>query len=141
MRPERAERAVWLTGLYNMAFLAVVTVLFVAMAGRLVSVFTADPATSELARASLVIMSYGYVFYAWGMVLTQAFNGAGDTATPTWLNLIGFWMLQIPMASWLSGTAGWGPRGVFWSVAIAESVLAVMAGFVFRRGGWKTRTV
>ena len=131
----------WLTGLYNMVFLALVTVLFVTMAGPLVAVFTNDPAILEVAKASLIIISLGYVFYAWGMVLTQAFNGAGDTVTPTWLNLIGFWMLQIPMAWWLSGAAGWGPRGVFWAVAIAESVLAVMAAAVFRRGSWKTRTV
>jgi putative MATE family efflux protein len=140
-RPERAARAVWLTGLFNMAFLALVTVAFVTLAPRLVSLFTDDGAIVPVAVASLRIISYGYVFYAWGMVLTQAFNGAGDTTTPTWMNFIGFWMLQIPLAWWLSGAAGLGPNGVFWAVAVAESVLAVMAAGVFQLGRWKTRVV
>jgi Na+-driven multidrug efflux pump len=140
-RPERAERAVWLTGLYNMAFLAVVTVVFVALAPWLVALFTDDRAIVPVAVSALRIISYGYIFYAWGMVLTQAFNGAGDTATPTWMNFIGFWMLQIPLAWWLSGRVGLGPRGVFWSVAVAEAFLAVMAAGVFRLGRWKKRVV
>jgi putative MATE family efflux protein len=140
-RPERAERAVWLTGLCNMAFLGIVTVVFVTLAPRLVAVFTDDGAVAPVAEASLKIISYGYVFYAWGMVLTQAFNGAGDTMTPTWLNLIGFWMLQIPLAWWLAGGAGLGPAGVFWAIAVAESFLAVLAAGVFRLGRWKEREV
>jgi len=140
-RPDRAERAVWLTGLYNMCFLAFVTVVFVAAAPWLVALFTDDPQVSPVARASLRIISYGYVFYAWGMVLTQAFNGAGDTRTPTWMNLICFWMLQIPLA-WSLSDLVWGdPRGVFWAVALAESALAILAAVIFRRGHWKTRVV
>lgn len=140
-RPDRAERAVWLTGLYNMGFLGLVTVVFVATAPWLVAIFTVDAEITPVAVASLRIISYGYVFYAWGMVLTQAFNGAGDTTTPTWINLFCFWMLQIPLAWFLANDAGFGPRGVFWAVAIAESVLAVAAALVFRRGRWKTREV
>jgi len=140
-RPDRAERAVWLTGLYNMVFLGLVTVAFVAAAPWLVAVFTDDGRIAPVAEASLRIISYGYVFYAWGMVLTQAFNGAGDTTTPTWINLFCFWMLQIPLAWFLAGNAGLGPRGVFWAVAIAESVVAVTAAVIFRRGKWKAREV
>jgi putative MATE family efflux protein len=140
-KPERAERAVWLTGLYNMIFLGLVTVAFVGTAPWLVAIFTDDAEITPVAVAALRIISYGYVFYAWGMVLTQAFNGAGDTTTPTYLNLVCFWMLQIPLAWWLAGGVGIGPRGVFWSVAIAESVLTVIAAIVFRRGRWKSREV
>jgi putative MATE family efflux protein len=140
-RPERAERAVWFTGLFNMGFLLLVTVLFVWAAPWMVTLFTDDGAILPVASSALRIISFGYVFYAWGMVLTQAFNGAGDTATPTWINLVCFWMLQIPLAWWLAGGAGIGPRGVFWAVAIAESVLAVIAAMVFRRGGLKRQSV
>jgi Na+-driven multidrug efflux pump len=124
-----------------MVFLGLVTVVFVAAAPWLVAIFTDDGRITPVAVASLRIISYGYVFYAWGMVLTQAFNGAGDTTTPTWINLFCFWMLQIPLAWFLAGSAGLGPRGVFWAVAIAESVLAVAAAVIFRRGKWKTREV
>jgi putative MATE family efflux protein len=140
-RPERAEKAVWLTGKYNMIFLGFVTILFVATAGLMVRIFTDDPETLPIAAESLRIMSYGYMFYAWGMVFTQAFNGAGDTRTPTWINLIAFWMIQIPLAWWLSSSTGFGPRGVFWSIAIAESILTLIAAWMFRRGGWKTQVV
>jgi len=118
-----------------------VTVLFVAFVPWIVAIFTDDPAVTPIAVASLRIISYGYVFYSWGMVFTNAFNGAGDTVTPTWLNAICFWMLQIPMAWILANEVGWGPDGVFWSVAIAESILTVMAGLVFRRGRWKRQVV
>lgn len=140
-RPDRAEKAVWLTGKYNMVFLGFVTVLFVATAGLVVRIFTDDPDTLLIAASSLRIMSYGYMFYAWGMVFTQAFNGAGDTKTPTWINLISFWMIQIPMAWWLSRSTGFGPQGVFWSIAIAESILTLIAAAMFRRGSWKSQVV
>jgi putative MATE family efflux protein len=140
-RPDRAERSVWLTGRFNMYFLGGVTVLFVAFAPWLVAVFTRDPAITPVAVAALRIISYGYVFYAWGMVFTHAFNGAGDTVTPTWLNFFCFWMLQIPLAWTLALKAGLGPPGVFWAVAGAESVLTLAAGLTFRRGRWKSREV
>jgi putative MATE family efflux protein len=140
-RPDRAERSVWMTGRYNMYFLLGVTVLFVAFAPWIVAIFTDDPDVVPIAVASLRIISYGYIFYAWGMVFTNAFNGSGDTVTPTWLNAICFWMLQIPMAWILAEEVGWGPNGVFWSVAIAESILTLMAGAMFRRGRWKQQVV
>ncbi len=136
-QPERAASSVWLTGLYNMAFLALVSVVFLAFSPALVGVFTDRPETLAIGVRALRTLSYGYVFYAWGMVIAQAFNGAGDTLTPTWLNLFCFWCFQIPLAWTLAHPLGLGPGGVFWSVCLAESVLAVAAVLVFRRGRWK----
>ncbi len=140
-QPDRAERAVWLTGLYNMAFMSMVTIACVFLVDWMLWPFSLEPDVLPFARDSLRIISYGYVFYAWGMVMMQAFNGAGDTMTPTWLNLVCFWMIQIPMAWLLAVTAGWGPPGVFWSVMGAESILAAVSMWVFRLGYWKTRKV
>ncbi|TAH37419.1 MAG: MATE family efflux transporter [Planctomycetota bacterium] len=137
-RPDRAERATWLTGLYNMAFLGLVTIVFLLFAPQIVSLFTSKPETAEVAVTALRTLSYGYVFYAWGMVLPQAFNGAGDTMTPTYINFFCYWVLEIPLAYVLARTAGYGPSGVFWSVCIAEATMAVAAAVVFRRGKWKT---
>lgn len=140
-RPERAERAVWMTGLYNMAFLGLVTVVFLTLAPHLIGIFTSEPGTSAVGESALRILSYGYVFYAWAMVMTQAFNGAGDTLTPTWMNFFCFWLFQIPLAWFLARPLEFGPQGVFWSVCLAESVLAVLAMLVFRRGKWKETQV
>jgi putative MATE family efflux protein len=140
-KPERAERAVWLAGLYNMIFLGGVGLVFVLLADPIVRLFTPDPAVASVAAACLRIVSYGYVFYAWGMVLTQAFNGAGDTWTPTWLNLCCFWLWEIPLAWALAVHFGLGPRGVFIAITIAFSTLAVVSALLFRRGTWKLRSV
>ncbi len=136
-RPDRAEEAVWITGRINSALLACVTVVFVSLAGPLVSIFTQEPETLRHGTNALRIISLGYVFYAWGMVLANAFNGAGDTMTPTRINLLCFWLFEIPCAWLLSQSIG--PNGVFWSVAIAETLLAVVAVTVFRRGSWRTK--
>lgn len=140
-KPDRAERSVWLTGFYNMAFLAGVTVLFLVFAEPLVRVFTSDPAVVAYGVDCLRIVSLGYVFYAWGMVVVQAFNGAGDTTTPTWINFFCYWLFQVPLAFGLARTLGLGPRGVFLAITIAESAMAVVGIFFFRRGRWKTRVV
>ncbi len=137
-RPERAERSVWLTGLFNTAFLGLVTVFFLVLAPWLIRFFTDNEPTERFGVAALRIMSTGYVFYAWGMVMVQAFNGAGDTMTPTKLNFVCYWLCQIPLAWVLAHGAGMGPSGVFWSVAIAESLLAVASILLFRRGRWKS---
>ncbi len=136
-RTERAERSVWLTGLYTMAFLACVTLVFLAFAPELVSIFTARPETHAVGVQALRTLSYGYVFYAWGLVVTQAFNGAGDTLTPTRLNFFCFWCFQLPLAWTLARALELGPQGVFWSVCVAESVLALAGVMLFRRGRWK----
>src|SRR4029078_1031566 len=140
-KPERAERSVWLTGAYNMGFLALVGLTFIVFAEPLLCFFPIDPAVRATGAEGLRIISYGYAAYAWGMVMVQAFNGAGDTVTPTWINFFGYWLFQIPMAWTLATGLGLGPTGVYWAITIAETVIAVVAVLFFRRGAWKTRTV
>jgi len=140
-KPERAERSVWLVGVYNMVFLLGVMVAFLWAAEPLIATFTSDPAVQELGARCLRVVSYGYAFYAWGMVLVQAFNGAGDTVTPTWINLGCYWCFQIPIALVMAQGLGQGPLGVFLAITLAESVLAVVGLLVFRRGTWKQQVV
>jgi putative MATE family efflux protein len=140
-KPERAERAVWITGLYNMVFLMGVAVVFIAWPEALISVFTQDPAVRAMGATCLRVVSYGYAFYAWGMVMVQAFNGAGDTTTPTWINLFCYWLFQIPLALGLARGLGLGPLGVFLAITIAESLTAVVGVALFRRGRWKAKVV
>jgi len=140
-KPERAERSVFMVGLYNMAFLLGVMFLFLAWGEPLIAVFTSDPEVKRLGAECLRIVSYGYAFYAWGMVLVQAFNGAGDTKTPTLINLGCYWCFQLPLAFVLARSLGYGPLGVFLAITIAESALAVVGLLVFRRGAWKRQEV
>ncbi|MDF1505263.1 MATE family efflux transporter [Roseisolibacter sp. H3M3-2] len=139
--PERAERAVWRTAHYNAAFMGALGLLFVAAAGPLIGFFTDDPAVAPIAVRALRIIASGFLLYAYGMVLTAAFNGAGDTRTPTWLNFAVFWLFEIPVAWLLAGPLGWGPDGVFVAIAVAFSALAVASGVIFRRGRWKAQQV
>jgi putative MATE family efflux protein len=140
-KPERAEQAVWMAGFYNMCVLGGIGLLFVAFAGPIVRVFTSDPTIAPWGIWCLRIVSVGFVFYAYGMVLTSAINGAGDTWTPTLLNAVCFWLWEVPLAWALSRVTGLGPRGVFVAITIAFSTLALASAWVFRRGNWKTRTV
>jgi len=140
-KPERAERSVWLTGLLNMVFLLGVAVGFIAFAEPLVGFFTADPRVRALGAECLRIVSYGYGFYAWGMVTVQAFNGAGDTTTPTWINIFCYWLFQIPLAWGLARGLGLGPNGVYLAITIAESLIALVGVYYFRKGRWKERLV
>ena len=140
-KPERAERAVWMAGFYNMLFLGSIGVLFFAFAGNIVGIFTGEVEAARWGVACLRIVSTGFLFYAYGMVLTQSFNGAGDAWTPTLINLICFWVLELPLAFWLAHQVGLGPNGVFIALTIAFSSLAVVSAVVFRRGRWKTRMV
>jgi len=140
-KPERSERAVWMAGVYNMVFLAGVAVCFFSAARPLVGLFTTDAAVAPVAITCLRYVSLGYPFYAWGMIMEQAFNGAGDTATPTWMNFFCYWLLQIPLAWLLAEWAGLGPRGVYLAICIAESVLALVGIVWFRRGTWKLAKV
>jgi len=140
-KPERAETSVWRTGFYNMLFLGGVGLIFIAFAERLIGLFTTDPAVVPLAVSGLRLLSYGYVSYAYGMVVTASFNGAGDTATPTVLNLVSFWLCQIPLAWVLAFHTSLGPRGVFVSVVVSDTVLAVLSILLFRRGKWKKTMV
>jgi putative MATE family efflux protein len=140
-KPERAERSVWLTGFYNMMFLGGVTVVFIAFAEPLIRIFTRDPAVQAVGVSCLRLVSYGYVFYAYGMVMVQAFNGAGDTVTPTIINLFCYWLWQIPLAYGLADWVGLGPTGVFMAITISESTIAVVGMLCFRRGRWKQRKI
>ncbi|MDX1617477.1 MAG: MATE family efflux transporter, partial [Balneolaceae bacterium] len=140
-KPDRAERSVWITGLVNMLFLMMVGVSFFIFAEELVRLFTAESMVIEIGSDCLRIISFGYIFYAWGMVVAQAFNGAGDTDTPTLLNFICFWVVEIPTAYFLALSLGLGEQGVFYSIVIAESLLGVLGVLVFRRGKWKEREV
>ncbi len=140
-KPERGERAVWLACFYNMIFLGSVGLAFVMFAEPLVRVFTRDPEVVPFGVACLRFISYGFLFYACGMVVTQAFNGAGDTFTPTIINLFCFWLWEIPLAYVLAKPVGLGPRGVFVAIAIAFSTLAVVSILLFRRGRWKEKKV
>ncbi len=143
-KPERAEKAVWRAGFYNMIFLGVVGLLFVLFADQIVSVFTQAAAGPEVQRYGadcLRIVACGFLFYAYGMVITQSFNGAGDTWTPTVINLFVFWLWEIPLAYVLAFHLGLGPRGVFLAVTIAFSTLAVVSAYIFRKGRWKQKVV
>jgi putative MATE family efflux protein len=140
-RPDRAERAVWKAAQYNMVFLGFVGVIFLLSARLIAALFTSDPIVQPFAVSCLRIVSLGFLFYAIGMVLTQAFNGAGDTWTPTIINLGIFWACEIPMAWWLSSRTPLGARGVFTALTIAFSLLAVVSAVLFRRGAWKRSQV
>jgi putative MATE family efflux protein len=140
-QPERAERSVWIAAKYNAVSLVLVAVVFIATPGPLVRVFTADAVVVAYAVDCLRYIAFGYGFYAVGMVVVAAFNGAGDTDTPTYVNLLCYWILQIPLGYVLAETLGQGPRGVFIAIAICDSLLALIAVWLFRRGRWKLRVV
>jgi putative MATE family efflux protein len=140
-QPERAEKSVWMAARWNAAFLISVAVLFILGPELLAAPFTQDPAVTRYVVDCLRIVSFGYGFYAVGMIITQAFNGAGDTDTPTLINFGCLWVVQLPLAWWLSQGVGWGPQGIFAAIPIADTLLAIVAVYIFRRGRWKTRTV
>jgi putative MATE family efflux protein len=140
-KPDRAEQAVWKAGFYNMVFLGIVGLLFVLFAHQIIGLYTSDPKVASYGVDCLRIVSYGFLFYAYGMVLGQSFNGAGDTWTPTIINLFVFWLWELPLAYFLAIRLSLGPRGVFLSITIAFSTLAVVSAFFFKRGRWKTRIV
>jgi putative MATE family efflux protein len=135
--PDRAVRSVRTAAIYNGVFMAVVTLIFLFAAGPIVSFLNKDPAIQSVAIVALRIISLGYIFYGVGMVLTSALNGAGDTRTPTIINLFCFWGFQIPLAWFLANGLGFGPAGVFAAIPLTESALTVISFVVFRRGKWK----
>jgi putative MATE family efflux protein len=139
--PQRAEQSVWTAGKYNAIVLGLVSVVFVALAPQIVAIYTSDPRVAPYATSCLRIVSVGFVFFAYGLVFTQSFNGAGDTWTPTWINLGCFWLFQIPLAWLLAIKWNMGPDGVFIAMTAAFSLLAIVSGVVFRRGRWKTTAV
>jgi len=136
-QPERAERSVWITGIANMAFLAIVSLVYIFCNEFLVRIFTSDPEVIAAGAQCLRVVAYGYIAYAWGMVMPQAFNGAGDTFTPTKINFFCFWLLEIPLAYLLAIKLGAKQSGVYWSIVVAETAAGLVAIWLFRRGRWK----
>jgi len=136
-RPERAEQAVWRASFYNLIFLGSVGLLFIAFGNVIVGAFNADPVIVGYGTSALRIISAGFLLYAFGMFVTQSFNGAGDTRTPTLINLFCFWLLELPVAWLLAKPLGLGPKGVFIAVLIGFSTMAIVASVLFRRGTWK----
>jgi len=140
-RPERSEAAVWKAAFFNAAFYFFVGVVLYLFANAIVGFFTTEPAVLAYGTASLTIVALGFTFYGFGMVVETAFNGAGDTRTPTWINLFIFWIFEIPLAYLLAYHFDLGPRGVFWAITIAFSLLAVVSGLLFKLGYWKRKMV
>ncbi|VXD15918.1 MATE family efflux transporter [Marinoscillum sp. 108] len=139
--PDRAEESVWKTAFYNMIFLGLVSVVFYLAAEPIIGIFTVQPGVVKIAVSALQIICFGYVFFAYGMVISQAFNGAGDTRTPLIVNFFVFWVIQIPLAYWLSVYLDWQANGVFFTIAFCHSLQAVISILLFRRGKWKTMMV
>jgi putative MATE family efflux protein len=135
--PDRAEKAVWITAKYNVIFLAFVTVLFVLFGESISSIFSTNEIAIEISGLALSIITLGYVFFGLGMVMIQAFNGAGDTRTPMLINIVVLWFMEIPLAYFLAKNLNWGPEGVFAAIAICHSFHALVSWFWFKRGRWK----
>ena len=136
-QPERAEKSVWITGKYNAYFMLLVSVVYLLFAKQIVGWFNTNPTVVENGALCLQIIAAGYIFYAYGMVVSQAFNGAGDTRTPTKINFIAFWIFQLPFAYLAAITFELGALGVFMAITMAEVLLSVIAIIWFRKGHWK----
>lgn len=139
--PDRAARSAMRAGYFNMLFLGVIAAICLIAAPQLIRIFSETPEVVEAGSLALRIIAGGYVFYGWGMVLTQAINGAGDTFTPTLLNFIFFWLVETPLAWFLALELGWGQTGVYWSIVLAESGMALAAVWLFKKGRWKMAKV
>jgi len=138
---ERAESSVWKIGMYNMIFMIGVSVVYFVFNESLMSFFSQDESVISIGGEWLRILSYSYIVYGWWMVSVQAFNGAGDTVTPTKINLVFFWLIQIPLSYYLAMTLGWQHSGVFWGVFVSETSAGLFTLWLFTRGKWKTKTV
>ncbi len=136
-QPDRAEKSVWRAGFFNLLFMAFVMIVFLFSTGAIMGFFTSDPDVLRYGTQCLQIICLGYIFYSYGMVVTQSFNGAGDTVTPTVLSAIGFWLFQIPVAYLLAKTFDFGPKGVYFAIVISESLMATAGIIIFRKGKWK----
>jgi len=136
-QPQRAEESVLKTAKYNAIFMGIVTLLFLLLSPYIIGFFAEKPDTRKIAVEAMLIISSGYIFYGIGMVMMNAFNGAGDTKTPTVINAVGFWLFQIPLAFFLSKTLKMGATGAFIAIPVAETAMAVAAYVLFRKGKWK----
>ena len=140
-KPERSEAAVWKAAWFNAAVYFAIGGVFWLFSNQIIGIFTNEAEVLRYGTSALHIIAYGFAFYGLGMVLETAFNGAGDTWTPTYLNFFVFWVFEIPLAYLLAYYYGWGPDGVFWAITIAFSLLAVASGLLFKRGKWKLKVV
>ena len=140
-QPERAATSVWRTAKYNAFFLVTISIIFFVFADPILSFFTDIPEVKRIGISALEIICLGYIFFSYGMVISQAFNGAGDTKTPMWISLGVFWVFQIPFAYWLAIEMGWKSNGVFYSIAIAHSLYAIISIILFKKGKWKLTEV
>lgn len=137
-QPERAEISVWKTGKYNAIFMAVISVIYLIFAKYIIGLFSDVADVVNYGALSLQVIAAGYIFYAYGMVVTQSFNGAGDTRTPTVINFFCFWVFQLPFAYLAAFTFDWGPSGIFIAITLAEILIAMVSVWLFRKGKWKT---
>jgi Na+-driven multidrug efflux pump len=136
-QPQRAEQSVWRTASYNTVFMIIVTLIFMLFARPIVAFMNRDLSVESYAVLALRIMSLGYIFYGVGMVVTNAFNGAGDTKTPTLINIFGFWLFQVPLAYLLALAMHLGPKGVFIAIVLTETGITIAGIIIFRKGRWK----
>jgi putative MATE family efflux protein len=136
-RPDRAEQSVWQTAQYSAIFMVLVSLTFFFGGDLIVGLLNKDAAVKQVATEALRVISLGYIFYGVGMIVISSFNGAGDTRTPTLINFVCFWCLQIPLAYWLANSMGLAERGVFWAVLLSETAIAISGAILFRRGKWK----
>ncbi|WP_422859729.1 MATE family efflux transporter [Flagellimonas sp. S174] len=136
-KPDRAEKSVWITGKYNAYFMALISIVYFFGAEYIISLFNSEPNVVNSGALCLQVIAVGYVFYAYGMVVANAFNGAGDTKTPTKINLIAFWAYQLPFAYLAALSFGWEAKGVFVAITSAEILLAIIAIVWFKKGRWK----
>ncbi len=137
-QPQRAEESVWKAAKYNAIFMLAVSVLFFVLARQVIGLINRDPSLEEVAVEGLRIISLGYLFFGVGMVFTSSFNGAGDARTPTLINLVGFWALQIPLAYLLAVVLNTGPQGIYYTIIVTEAFTSIVGILIFRRGKWKT---
>jgi putative MATE family efflux protein len=136
-QPERAETSVWITGKYSAIFMLLVSVVYLAFAPQIIALFTEEVEVIENGSLCLRVIAAGYLFYGYGMVIINAFNGAGDTKTPTYINFVCFWLFQLPFAYFLAITLNYGPVGVFASITLAEVLIAIIGIIWFKKGKWK----
>lgn len=136
-KPDRAERSVWITGKYNAIFMVLVSIVYLVFAPEILNWFTEEPEVIKYGALCLQVIAAGYVFYAYGMVIIQSFNGAGDTRTPTYINFVCFWLFQLPFAYLLAITFEVGPLGVYLAIVLAETLIAIIGIILFKKGKWK----
>jgi len=140
-KPDRAEKAAWITGYINIVFLGLIGLIMALIPASFISLFISDPEVIRYGASCLRILSYGFIAYGLGMVMVQSLNGAGDTITPTWINFFCYWILEIPLAYYLAVGLNLDENGVFISILVAETAMTLSAIYFFRRGKWKTKKV